>query len=276
VRKHHILVAGLLSAILLGAESAAAHDPGTITKLEARRLPAEEVKRRTLEQLSRILTLETHSPTTERPKHLLSALQFWTKPRMTDVRGLCAADSVVINFRPTHRFVDSADTPTSADSIEARTFYRFAVPPTSAVQESRDWSLGPDNPSCLKIDPRHDPMFSAKNGEEAVEGIWLADEVNRQAKLGQFDFELSCSRREIKRDECIRLVQQLDRDAIGSVDQCQVTESETSTSRCVELDAWTGIESLELHVFVEGSGSNEKIVRVIVVELVIFADERED
>jgi len=268
------ILTGLCLLLVPGFWSAAgARDAGTITKIESRKLPAAEVKRRTLEQLSRILVLEQQAVTKERPKLPLSDLWFWTKPRETSTPGLCAADSVIVNFRPTRSPTIGPDTPTAAESIEASAHYRFVVLPQSTTSVSRVWPLGPDNPDCLKINPARAHMFNAANEQDAVEGIWLAGEIGRQAQSGRMDFDVSCSDEKLKREECTGLIEKLGQDNISSIDRC---EAEPGLTHCLAVYASTPSAELEVHLLLAGYGTEEKIKRVVVDQLVVVAEERAD
>jgi hypothetical protein len=274
MRLRDIFLTGFCLLLVPGFGSAAgARDAGTITKIESRKLPAAEVKRRTLEQLSRILVFQRYPVPKGRPKHPLSDLWFLTKPRETSTPGLCAVDSLTVNFRPTRLPTIGADTPTAAESIEAHTVYRFVVLPTSTNSVSRDWPLGPDNPDCLKINPAQAHMFNAASEENAVEGIWLAGEMGRQAQSGRMDFDVSCNDEKLKREECTGLIERLGQDNISSIDLC---EAESSLTHCLAVFASTPSAELEIRLFLASSGTQEMIKRVVVDKLVVVADERAD
>jgi|GEM_PF-2985103 len=272
MRLRNIFLTGLCLLLVPGFEpSVGARNTGTITKIESRRLPAAEVKRRTLEQLSRILVLEPYPATTERPKLPLSDLWFWTKTRETFIPGLCAADNVTVYFRPVRLPTIGADTPTAAESIQAKTLYRFVVPPKSPVLESRNLPFGRDNPDCRRLDPQHAHMFNAPDEGGAVEGIWLVGEITARLQQGNADFKLSCTFSE-KQDECVRFVKQMKPEEIVDIDRCQADANENVTEHCIEASTF----GQQLRVFADGYGAKEKIIRVEADELVTTADLRAD
>jgi hypothetical protein len=268
-RTVHLAVLGIFIAGTTIGLRAMADDVAPITKIESRRLPAAEVTRRTLDQLSHILVLDPYPATDVPPKLPLSELWFWTRPRETYVPGLCAIDWVTVNFRPTKPPTQGADTPTLAESIQAKTVYRFVVLPDAIQMENRDWPLGKDNPACAKIDPRIDSTFSAPNEADAAEGVWLLGEVERQAAKGNLSFAAKCDfPRSESSDGCIKDLSELRQDDISDIDRCE--PAETDESGCLKI--WMLKQSISLKIF----SNRDKIVRVSVAVTVTVADPKAD
>jgi len=270
MRLRDIFLTGLCLLLVPGFGSAAgARDAGTLTKIESRKLPAAEVKRRTLEQLSRILILDPYPATDVPPKLPLSDLSFWTKPRETSIPGLCATDSVTVNFRPAKLPLKGAETPTFAEGIQAKTAYRFAVLPKDSHIESRATPLGKDNPDCAKINPSVDQTFSARDEDDAVEGVWLVGEIERQAAKGNPSFALKCDfGGPDANDRCIKALNELKQTDVSIIERCERAENETG--ECLRIWMWNQQVSLDVIV------DNGKIVRVAAGQVVTVSDQRAD
>jgi hypothetical protein len=242
-----------------------------INKVEARSLPTAETKRRVLAQFSEALTEMPRPKRRGRPTQPLSDLWYTTRPRSTDYVGLCSYDTVVFKFHPVADGTRTATTPVRADGVEAHTSYRFTKSP-SFVSDDGPPVTARDHAACGRIDRNNARFFRAPDEETALSaGRRLADLMNRLRENPK-DTVLTVECSGLAEEECRTLISTIDPNSIESADRCS---SAARDGECWEIDAY-GPRGLEYSLDLVGPIGDKRTTKVILNQLVTFADERRD
>ncbi len=265
---------GLAIAIIaaFGISEAYAEDGAApITKIEARRLPPNVVKRHVLDQLFDILVLEPYPKIAERPKHELTDLSFWTRAHGAYVSGLCEADQLTVTFDPVGLEPKGADTPVKVSGISARGYYRFLTLPVgvSGAEMSLADRKALDR-RCAGLDPDQINFFQAENDDDARDGALVLQAVLRQAATGSISTVHGCAPEDTAK-ACAAFVAGASLDKLKSIEWCNIPNDPVA-GRCTDI--WAGDVSLVVHY--DGFGDKIQINRVDVGELVTIGDYRED
>lgn len=157
-----------LVAIFTGlAPAVPAHAAGSITKIEARKLPGKIVTRRVLDQLSDVLELEPYPARKVPPHRPLTDLWFWTLPRATSLRGLCSSDEVTVYFKAVSGPEKDAHSAMTAAGIASRTSYHFlATHPSLPAQEASAAEKTKADKQCSELAP------SGRNSFLQATNLW--------------------------------------------------------------------------------------------------------
>ncbi len=230
---------------------AAAEPAAPITKIETRSLPADEVSKRVMDQLSRIIMPSPDSNARPHPKMPLSELSFWTKARATLVTGICAADGMTISFRRAGAEA-GADTPVEASGVVAKTFYHFIDWPKDLKRHDQSAKEAAfDEAHCAHVDPEHVQMIAAPDETDAAEGAWLLGEIARRSGDTNDVLAPDCTRSlPYTLKQCRQLLAPLRRDEIGWIERCETAATENQEDQCIKI----GINKpqLELRVLFNG------------------------
>ena len=187
---------------MIGSAGALAREPASITKREARDLPAQQVERRVMDQLGHILT-EERWDRRKPPVRPLTDMDFVTPPRATFVPNLCQVDRLRISFRPTTPGKGDADTPVRADGFTATHYFRFKEAPKSYHGDAADYQRTRNPSECADVDFGRDEFFDAPDEETATNGYYVAQKAIGEILSGKADPPIECDR---EREELIGMV----------------------------------------------------------------------
>lgn len=153
-----------LALLLCGCASLAAQRPSTdtLSKIESRQLPPDEVIARVAAQMGDLLiyqpqTLDPNRP----PQRALDSLFFVTRPRATEVAGVCASEVVIVYF-------DRAGMPRGAET--AMRASSFGVSPRFALRgpdSQEPEPISADEAACARFDPHAEAFFHAPDAPTA-------------------------------------------------------------------------------------------------------------
>lgn len=243
---------------------AAAAEPATITKIETRSLPSNEVSKRVMEQLSRIITPSPDPNAQPHPAMPLSELSFWTKPRGTFITGLCAADGMTVSFRHTGLAAGAA-TPVEAIGVVAKTYYHFLDWPKDYARHDRNArQVAQDEDACARIDPDKVRMIEASDESDVAEGTWLFGEIVRRAADPKDSFDCTEDPR-YGIPQCRKRLATLRREDISNIGRCDIEGK--GDGHC--LTVFVEGEDLELFITV---GSNSGVAAVEVHQMMSSHD----
>jgi len=244
--------------------SATAEPATPITKIETRSLPASEVSKRVMEQLSRIVTLSPDPNAQPRPAMPLSQLSFWTKPRATFITGLCAADGMTVSFRYTELAAGAA-TPVEADGVVAKTYYHFLDWPKDYARHDRSpEQVAQDEDACARFDPDKVRMIEASDESDVAEGAWLFGEIVRRAADLRDSFDCTEDPR-YGIPQCRKRLATLRREDISNIGRCDIEGK--GDGHC--LTVFVEGEDLKLFITV---GSNSGVAAVEVHQMMSSHD----
>lgn len=249
------------------AESAAetGRNSPPLTKLEVRRSPQDQVRRRILEQLSEALILPDQSGQEGRtPVEPLKRVYFWTRAYATTTPGLCRSDSLKVRFLPAGT-ENGAATPARAVGVETVRYYHFLREVKPEEIGSLDHrGLIAANAECAAIDVMNADSVNAEpdyanDGSDSivVEAMWQARRVVRAA-AGKEDlpFQLECAgdlanEKKTCRQELAEIDPEKD---LFYVTPCfalgrnKALEGEGGARPCWHYSGWGGGEIRSLHI----------------------------
>jgi hypothetical protein len=273
----NLAAAGLFCAVQAPCGAAADDSSGeraAISKLEARSLPPEAVTKDVLDQLSRILHLQSYPSDGPPPKLPLSDLWFRTTPYATELPGLCAYQQITVDFRPTEPGIFDAKTKTVPYRVEEKTLYRFVGESSPAPSDGLQLNdILKANGRCAKLDPEKDFLLNAADEEIALEAIQIVDEISERVSRKPVSFELDCSEYS---GPCERDIAKASSSKIEYVEKCDSTKFKDGSARCWDIYFQTDGLDLELKVYAETQATGWKLFRIVPHMLVTTADERAD
>lgn len=218
---------------VLGSGAAAAREPPPITKREARDLPAQQVERRVIDQLSHILT-EERWDRRKPPVRPLTDMDFVTQPRATFVPNLCQVDRLRVNFRPMRSEKGDADTPVRADGFTADHYFHFKEAPKSHHGDAVDYQRARDPSECADVDFGKGNFFDAPDEETATDGYYVTQRAIGEIFKGKADLPVECDKYWFEKESsCADIVGKLKEASIDSIDKCEAEEPELA--RCYEI-----------------------------------------
>jgi hypothetical protein len=273
--KSYIIAAAILAASAAGA---VAREASTISKTEARSLPAPEVKRRVMNQLSEILTEERFNHRRP-PVRLLDDMSFITRARATQVPNLCQIDRLEIIFEPQDTDGGNADTPVSAKGFSATRYFHFPRAPSAPYEASVDYDQAPNDAACREAKLWEDEFFTADDDRTATDGYLLAHRVIDAMIAGSPSFQLNCEKYPSETDrECADIARDIKTAQISSIDRCETDIPEFALASCYR--AFVGDRSLRIIASPYAAGPNVPtpltVLRVELDSLIIMAHERVD
>lgn len=242
-----------------------------ITKLEARRLPAQQVTRRVLDQLSDPLKLQKYPASSVQPTRPLTDLWFWTRARSTYISGLCSADEVTVYFRGKSGPAENVRSEMTAAGIQARTVYRFLAEPQSfdpsILDAAARWKA---DKACARLSPEKEGFFAAADEEMAAKGSWLIQSAMRETR-GDQPLSFECKFEDMPQG-CRQSLADVKANTLWQFSSC-LDEALARDEQCIEAlqrDA-TGLDAKVIFNFGRG-----KILRVDLFETVTTSDPRAD
>lgn len=188
------LSATLLLGLGLCAGSAQAAPSAPISKLEARTLPPELVKRRVVDQIGDLLLPEPRQTPFVRPRRPLTEMELHTRPHATWIAGLCESDAVRVEFGTAGRAADPAETPMKAVGLTAQAGFRFLQRPATrpSIEDVRAERTAADR-RCAALDPDRQRFFEAQNAAVAADAAWLYLKVVEGLGQPRPPFRLECA-----------------------------------------------------------------------------------
>ncbi len=202
-----------------------------------------------------------------RPRRALNSVWLPTRPRETEVPGLCRSDSAWIEFAPTDRADLGADTPVQAAGITAHRRFRFIRPPADDYHELSDFDRLRSEGACARLSGRDDAFFRSENEEVATDG-YRALLLLQQAALGG-SVVLECDVFPDETRPCRELIASIGQDAIDQIQRCQ----SDSGQLCYRI----GAGERQIDVFVTASVSPGpppgQVIRARLSDLIILYHE---
>ena len=214
---------------------AVARQPSTITKVEARSLPASQVKRRVMDQLGDILAEERFRQR-KPPVNPLTDMSFVTKPRATSVPNLCQIDQLTITFRSEEGERGNADTPVSVNGFSSARYFHFNSPPSDNYNKIVDYDRLPNDKACRNARRWDDEFFTAPDDNVATDGYLLAHRVIDAVITGTPPFPLACNKYSVEaKRECADIAREIRSAPISSIDQCETDMPEFASALCYKV-----------------------------------------
>lgn len=270
------IISAIVAMSALGSTSTIAREPTPITKREARTLPAPQVERRVMAQLSDIIEEERWEGR-KPPVRPLTDMSFATKPRSTRVPGLCRVDRLRVSFRPAEQGDGDADTPVIANGLSASHYFYFREVPKSHYHDVVDYDRNPDQSACNEVSLAKNHFFNAEGEESATNGFFLAQKVMNEILGGKPEFPVDCDRSpNEKYRTCADIVREMKENPIDLIDSCE--SHDPPFSPCYKI--YAGDRAMWIIASPIASGPNVlppfTPLKVKVDELIIMAHERVD
>ena len=268
----HGLLTGFLTILVLGGTAAVAREPAPITKREARSLPAQQVERRVMAQLSDILE-EERWERRKPPVRPLADMDFTTRPYSTDVPNLCRVDRLSVSFRTIGDDDGDADTPAVAEGFTASHYFHFRQAPKSHYREVVDHERGPNPSACNGISLAKNDFFLADGEETATNGFLLAHRVMNEILGGKPDYQVECeSLQDEKYRSCAGIVGEIRESSIDSISVCE--DRDRPHSVCYKIYAGYWLIQVTAGPFAYGPDVTPQ--KVTINELIVLSHERVD
>ncbi|HEX8193674.1 MAG TPA: hypothetical protein VF552_12325 [Allosphingosinicella sp.] len=209
------------AALLLLPVAAELPAQRTITKSDVRTAPPAETHGRLRDQVWQMFQREDRR--SERaPRRPLDEVWLTTRPRGTDVPGLCRFDLAVVEFAPVARVGEdggNADTPVRAVGISASPRYRFSSPPAGFHRRISDPRRLPQEGGCETLDTDRDGFFEAPDEETATDGVLAFSRLLDALRAGR-DVPLQCALHPDETD-CRAVILAHDAASIDRVETCR-------------------------------------------------------
>ncbi|MGQ0590812.1 MAG: hypothetical protein ACT4N8_15015 [Sphingosinicella sp.] len=235
-----LAIALLVAPLPLAAQST----PGrTITKSEIRAADP----RRTHGRLRDVIwdMFEREDVRSEaQPRHALTDFWLRTRPRGTEIPGLCRYDGVTVEFAPTSRRDRGADTPVRAVGLRASSFFHFISPPTQQFHDAANYDLLPSDGDCRSLDANELPFFRSEDEQVAVNG-YLAFLRLQDALRANQTMELDCYPGRMETRTCREIILAIGTDAVSDVRRCEWSEARQN---CFRIRA----DDLQIDILVTG------------------------
>lgn len=212
----------LLALLPLASQAAQPRPPGTITKTEIRTAPPEQTHRR-LRNLTWEMFEQEDMRRERAPRRPLDDAWLRTRPRATEVPGLCRYDSVHFEFAPLSRRDRGADTPVRPVGLTAQSFFRFSRPPSADYREISDFERLPEADGCPLLETDRLNFFSAPDAEVATEA-YLAFLNLKRSLRERPNLPLTCNLFPNDTLPCEAILLSLDTDAVDSVERCEADD----------------------------------------------------
>lgn len=210
----------VLMIALLGLAACAAGGAGTITKLEARTLPAVQVERRVMAQLADLVS-EDRPSRRQAPVNPLTSMSFSTEPYATDTPGLCRVDTLAVLFRPLRAGRGDANTPVRASGFRATSYYRFLRRP-ALDDDFLDVVTPPDDAACREAGDPDVAYFVADDEEAARTGYLALLHTLEAADAETPAFALTCELWRTEADRtCLEVLRGLEARFVYAIDRCE-------------------------------------------------------
>lgn len=221
----------LLMIGLLGLVACTAGGGGTITKLEARTLPAVQVERRVMAQLADLVS-EDRPSRRQAPVNPLTQMSFSTEPYATDTPGLCRIDTLTVLFRPLRAGRADVNTPMQASGFRATSYYRFLRRP-ALDDDFLDVVTPSDDAACREADGPDAAYFTADDEEGAQTGYLVLLHTLEAAAAETPGFALTCERwRTDEGRTCLEVLRGLDARFVYAIDRCEPGRDAATGAYC--------------------------------------------
>lgn len=224
------------AAILVAVSIAAERRPPPLTKLELRRAPQDQVKRRIFEQLSEALILPDQSRD-KRPVRPLDEVWLHTRAYATATPGLCRSDLLIVTFLPAGPEKGAA-TPVRAAGLKTSSYYRFLknVHPEELESLDRSGRMAA-NADCAAIDVLNTRFIGVTSKYDifsepfVVSAMWrLRRVVRAAAQEGELPYRLRCIEDlQIGQEPCRKMLSGIDPDKdVASISKCDADEADAA------------------------------------------------
>lgn len=239
-----------------------------LSKLESRELPASTVTRRVADQLADVLIpLERRPP--GRPKRPLESLWYSTRPRPTEFRGLCQADTVIFRFDPVDDASRPGDVPARVVGIESTTGYQLIRPVAEvmdAMNGDEDVSFvnHPDRATCARLVVGKTTFTQADGAYQYLEAMALLAKARETLAAGG-DLPLVCLDEPRTPGSCRRELETFKPEDVARVGTCQNVPADLKGHACLRLDAWAVVVQIYRK-------PDRQVARVEVQTQIIIAD----
>lgn len=223
-----------IAAALPFAPAGAQPSAPTLSKSELRTAPPEETHRRLRDMVWSLFEQEDFR--SERtPAQPLTDLALATRPRSTQVPGLCRLDLAWIDFAPAGASSGEtdADTPMQAVGLRVSPRFHFVEPPPPTGYYRIDRQRAAADPACAGT-PREVHFFEAEDELVATDGY--RSFLNLQEALrGGGPVALRCDLGPAESRSCSEVLLSLDQSSLLFVEDCQSPDLSTL---CFLVDAF--------------------------------------
>jgi hypothetical protein len=217
------LPAAAAAALLLPPAAELPAQP-TITKSEIRSAPPARTHRRLRDQVWQLFQ-QQDLRSGQAPQRALRRLLLPTRPRATEVPGLCRYDVLHVEFEPVRREDEGADTPVRAAGLRAQSQFRFLRPPADRHSAIADYRRLPSQGDCDGIDTDKVHFFVAEDEDVATDG-YLAFLRLQEAVRAARPLPFECVPRQGESEaDCRATVLAFTQDSIVDIKGCDMTSS---------------------------------------------------
>lgn len=154
------------------------------------------------------------------PRHPLTDIWLRTRPRGTEVPGLCRYDSVQVEVAPTTRRTRGPDTPVRAVGLTVEAYYHFEAAPTQLFRATADYQRSALDGDCRAIDTRSGHFFRAPDSEVANDG-YVAFVALQNALRQDPSLPLECDLHRSDSQSCRDLILSFDASGIEEIERCE-------------------------------------------------------
>jgi hypothetical protein len=177
------IASALLGALVAGFTTAPAAAQPTVTATEIHTAPPEQTHQRLRDLVWRLFEQRDYR-NGEPPRGPLEKLTLTTRPRATEIPGLCRIDSILIDFAPLTPGADGADTPVRPVAVTSYPLYSFLRAPTAGYYRTRELNPTPDAAACTSPDIARLDFFTAEEDRIATDATPLSSNSSRPSSAG--------------------------------------------------------------------------------------------
>lgn len=264
----------MIGLAALGLMAALADGPVSIvppiTKVEARSLSPEQVKKRLLAQFGELLVVNAPQATHGHPTRPLTDFFMQTRWHSTWMPDLCAQDQVIFDFDPVAE-ESGASTPVRVSGLRTSTHYHLRTVPRSPEPDALSAGERLDQQSrCSALDPIGTVSFSAREESNIHLAAWLMHRVADAAHgEGELPFALNCETYPLGGFEsCRKNLAIWASMPIGDINWC---DGQPDGGQCLAI--WTGDKAFTIKFTPD---KRRKVQSVDVGDLVVLADRKAD
>jgi hypothetical protein len=212
-------------ACLAGLAAAATQSP-TVGPPSALATEAPDaLKHRLLGELEATLTEDATSIRTRRSFPGWSGVNYWTRPRLSGVHGLCSANFLELYFA-------TPDDPSTISSVYVLSYFHFLHSPTRLLPPPADEGDTAAKATCAGLHPgAADAFLEAFDEDIAWTGAWIFNAAQAQARGGD-SLPIDCDSHDAA--ACRKQFAGLQPSQLGSVNTCDHSAAEHSN--CWEFE----------------------------------------
>lgn len=265
----------LAASVILGAcatapPPAAAPSP-SLSKIDARSMPEDDLKEVVLAQLGEILTEYPRPADGKKPKYPLTDLWYWTTPRSGQWANICRYQNVRMLFSsdsPTEKGADAKVRVAGLD-LDDRYFLTGEVERDRYVEGDRERRKL--DRACATRIPLSQNVFSAESDDQIVTVVGWLKNMNEMTDEEFSRLDVSCDiRADSALSNCAVIVKNLKAPAIASIRNCTPANQDIREPYCLEA------EFDSISVAFEAKAGDALPLKIVARELIYFADQRID